>query len=276
MNDEIVLEKRLCWKCYSNQHSSKACTRDNCPLCSELHQKQLCLSSEVANDVNESSCAVTQQYITPHNEQHNRRPSERPAKVRNSAESNRLVSPRQKNHTASNIDDQNNSRIQINSETQNHDHAEEVQITENHTTVENNLTPLHKEQRILMTAESSIWNYNTERFERAVFFFDTVAQKTIIEEEYANNLELPTLRTENCVMSGIGGKTEVFETNIVNVKIGTAYGKEIDILIQTKPILTKGFPAVRLCTKDQQLLQSRNILVCNPHIRNRNHRFWSA
>nr|CDJ88883.1 Retrotransposon domain containing protein [Haemonchus contortus] len=79
------------------------------------------------------------------------------------------------------------------------------------------------------------------------------------------------LRTEQCVMSGIGGRIETFQSNVVHVKIGTAYGKDLEILIQTKPVLTNEFPAVKLCPMDQDFLQERNILICNPHIRGELH-----
>lgn len=118
-----------------------------------------------------------------------------------------------------------------------------------------------------MTAEGCIWNYKQKKFEKTVFFFDTGAQKTVIREDLAFRLGLLKVKTETCVTSGIGGNTETFESHIVNVRLGTTYGKDMEILIQTKPVLTNGFPAVKkLCYADQQFLQERS-LVCNPSIR---------
>ncbi|XGW01565.1 hypothetical protein V3C99_014021 [Haemonchus contortus] len=72
-------------------------------------------------------------------------------------------------------------------------------------------------------------------------------------------------------MSGIGGQTETFQSNIVHLRIGTAYGRDLEILVQTKPILTNGFPAVKLCSLDRDFLEERNLLVCNPNIRGEHH-----
>ncbi|KAK6010081.1 scavenger mRNA decapping enzyme, partial [Ostertagia ostertagi] len=144
---------------------------------------------------------------------------------------------------------------------------EEVHISENHAAIEKTHRNDDQDQIVLMTAEGRIWNHNLDKFDKAIFFFDTGAQKTIIEENFAMKLGLPSIRTETCTMSGIGGNTEIFKSSIVSVRIGTAYGKDMEILIQTKPVLTKGFPGVRLCAVDKQFLQDRNILVCNPNIR---------
>ncbi|KAK6046008.1 zinc knuckle, partial [Cooperia oncophora] len=49
---KIAVEKRLCWKCYSSEHSSRECTRENCMLCGKLHHIRLCFSTENAGDAN--------------------------------------------------------------------------------------------------------------------------------------------------------------------------------------------------------------------------------
>ncbi|KAK6050385.1 hypothetical protein COOONC_12110 [Cooperia oncophora] len=49
---EKSVEKRLCWKCYSSEHSSRECTRENCMLCGKLHHIRLCFSTENAGDAN--------------------------------------------------------------------------------------------------------------------------------------------------------------------------------------------------------------------------------
>ncbi|PIO71003.1 kinase domain protein, partial [Teladorsagia circumcincta] len=43
--------------------------------------------------------------------------------------------------------------------------------------------------------------------------------------------------------------------------------KDVVALKKTKPILTRGFPAVKLSSVDQDFLQERHLLVCNPSIR---------
>ena len=47
-------------------------------------------------------------------------------------------------------------------------------------------------------------------------------------------------------MSGIGGHIKNFKSYIVDIRIGTAYGEEIELKVQIKPIITNGFPSARL------------------------------
>ncbi|KAK6012364.1 hypothetical protein OSTOST_22491 [Ostertagia ostertagi] len=93
---------------------------------------------------------------------------------------------------------------------------------------------------VLMTAEGNVWNHRENAFEKVLFFFDTGAQKTIIEEALADRLGLPRITTETCVMSGIGGHTEKFESHLVSLKVCSAHGQEIEMSIKTKPILPAG------------------------------------
>ncbi|XGW17350.1 hypothetical protein V3C99_002170, partial [Haemonchus contortus] len=268
---EIVALKRLCWKCYSPRHTSAQCSRNNCRLCGRMHHIKLCFTTESAierghseqNTLSLSEEKQRGQRIFA--SETNKRASDTPGKLTYNTGSQ----PR-KMHSA-------NIHIQCDGKTYPEGVRGRCQLvyeektTEHHTNIEcNTLTPKN-EQIALMTAEGSIWNHDTQKFEKVIFFFDSGAQKTVIQEDLALRLKLPTLKAEACIMSGIGGKTETFQSNIVHVKIGTAYGKDLEILIQTKPILTNGFPAVQICSVDQQFLEKRNLLVCNPNIRGEHH-----
>ncbi|KAK6764148.1 hypothetical protein RB195_024465 [Necator americanus] len=95
-----------------------------------------------------------------------------------------------------------------------------------------------------MTAEGNI-NARKEAYEKALFFFDSGAQKTVIEENLAEQLGLPKNTTEICTMSGIGEHIECFESH------------------KTKPVITNGFPSVKLNTEDIEFLKTNTICLAN-------------
>ncbi|KAK6052344.1 hypothetical protein COOONC_10151 [Cooperia oncophora] len=64
-------------------------------------------------------------------------------------------------------------------------------------------------------------------------------------------------------MSGIGGHIEKFESHIVTVEIGTAFGEEMELTIQTKPVITNGFPSVNLAPSDITFLKANRICLAN-------------
>lgn len=85
------------------------------------------------------------------------------------------------------------------------------------------------------------WDYNTKNFEKIVSFLDTGAEKkTIIVEELAWKPK-PAL-------------CQIVRKQIVSVKIVSAYGKDLEIVMQAKPILSKGSPSVKLSPMDQEFL----------------------
>ncbi|VDO56268.1 unnamed protein product [Haemonchus placei] len=97
-------------------------------------------------------------------------------------------------------------------------------------------------------------------------FFDMGAQKTLITEQTAKDLALPKQSREICAMTGIGGHTEMFQSNVVTLRILTAYGMEIDMRAQTKPIITNGFASVNLSKEDKHFLQLNELWSCNPRV----------
>ncbi|RCN25515.1 hypothetical protein ANCCAN_28772 [Ancylostoma caninum] len=126
---------------------------------------------------------------------------------------------------------------------------------------------LERHQVVLMTAEGNIWNHKEQKFQKALFFFDTGAQKTIIREQLADELGLPQQHSELCVMSRIGGHIEQFRSNFMPLKLSTTYGKLIDLTIQTKPVLTNGFSLVNLSDCDKDFLEENGICLSNTRVR---------
>ncbi|KAK6761355.1 hypothetical protein RB195_022424 [Necator americanus] len=82
----------------------------------------------------------------------------------------------------------------------------------------------------------------------------------------ATKLALPGMGHELCTMSGIGGHIEKFNSKNVQLKILTAFGDEVNLQIQTKPIITNGFPSVELTKEDKQFLQYKDLYICNPKL----------
>ncbi|KAK6010385.1 hypothetical protein OSTOST_24589, partial [Ostertagia ostertagi] len=122
-------------------------------------------------------------------------------------------------------------------------------------------------QLVLMTAEGNLWNSKKQAYEKVLFFFDSGAQKTVITERVADQFGLPKLTTEICTMSGIGGHIENFESHVVTTKVSTAFGEELELRVQTKPVLTNGFPSVKLTNADIEFLKENNICLSNSKLR---------
>ncbi|KAK6748820.1 hypothetical protein RB195_001444 [Necator americanus] len=68
-------------------------------------------------------------------------------------------------------------------------------------------------------------------------------------------------------MSGIGGHVECFESHMVPVRLGTAFSEEMCMTIQTKPVITNGFPSVKLNAEDIELLKTNTICLANSKLR---------
>ncbi|EYC15829.1 hypothetical protein Y032_0035g2985 [Ancylostoma ceylanicum] len=68
-------------------------------------------------------------------------------------------------------------------------------------------------------------------------------------------------------MSGMGGHIESFKSHIVNMRISTAFGEEIEMKIQTKPVITNSFPSVNLTSVDITFLKENNICLANSKLR---------
>ncbi|KAK6009686.1 hypothetical protein OSTOST_25364 [Ostertagia ostertagi] len=118
-----------------------------------------------------------------------------------------------------------------------------------------------------MTAEGKVWNHNEGEYENVLLFFDTGAQKTVIEESLADRLGLLRQTTEVCSMSGIGGYIERFKSHAVNVKLSTVFGEELEMKVRTKPVITRGFPSVKLISTDIAFLKEKHICLSNSKLR---------
>ncbi|XGW12069.1 hypothetical protein V3C99_013053 [Haemonchus contortus] len=261
---DIVAQKRLCWKCYSPKHTSSQCSRNNCRLCGKMHYIKLCFTTE--NAAEHGTSEHKSPSVSEAEQRGQRVLAKRMSTTPGKLYSNTDPQPLQK-HTA-------NMHIECDEETYPDAGVklwDDEETTEHPIYINCSALSPKNEQIALMTAAGSIWNHGTQSFEKVIFFFDIGAQKMVIQEDLACRLKLPTLKTETCIMSGIGGTTETFQSSIVHVKIGTAYARDLEILIQTKPILTNGFPAVKIGPVDQQFLEKRNLLVCNPNVRGEHH-----
>ncbi|EYC16327.1 hypothetical protein Y032_0034g2933 [Ancylostoma ceylanicum] len=122
-------------------------------------------------------------------------------------------------------------------------------------------------QVVLMTAEGSIWNAKRRQFERVLFLFDSDAQKTVVEEKLAEQFGLPKKMTKMCTVSGGGGHTETFQSHTVQLSIGTAFGEDIEMTVETRPIITSGIPSVKLDKVDAAFLKANDIYLANTKIR---------
>ncbi|EYC42091.1 hypothetical protein Y032_0543g3219 [Ancylostoma ceylanicum] len=235
MRRKALREQNRCWKCFSRDHNSFVCQKRDCTLCGQKHHISLCLKKDQPQR-NHSNKRGTRD-IVPY------RPAQRDPRNRG-LKSNNNQSDR-KEHTSTNV--------QVCMGT----------LAKPNLRVESTLS----EQLVLMTAEGSIWNARRQQYEKILFLFDSGAQKTAVDEELAEQFGLPRQMTEKCTMSGIGGRVETFESHIVPLKIGSAFGEEIEITVQTRPVITEGFPSVRLEQGDVAFLKANEIFLANTKLR---------
>ncbi|XGW21976.1 hypothetical protein V3C99_004717 [Haemonchus contortus] len=232
----IAKENRLCWICFNGDHSSNQCNKPNCSCCGQKHHHSICLASRpFGTNV--------------------RAPPASPWPARNEANQQNCGSRPQQS------DSRPSSRYCNDDRRTQQTNTQVIQIEQDYD--RSKIDTSKNEQLILMTAEGNLWNNKNKRFEKVLFFFDTGAHKTMIEEKLANNFGLPKLFTETCTMSGIGGHVERFDSTTVPLRVRSAYGKELRFNVQTKPIVTKGFPSVRLTEEDANFLEHNQICVAN-------------
>lgn len=244
----VLKEKRACWKCFQTNHSSSHCQKSNCTTCGSTHHPSVCTAQDRSRQI-PGILNPPQTNRWPRNDNHN-------GNINNRAAQRPQIPNRER--TSAGIDSRRN-----------HSSGNQPLYSNQNTGNEVTFPDLsnRSEQLVLMTAEGNVWNNKDSSLEKVLFFFDTGAQKTVIQESLAERLGLPKTTTETCIMSGIGGYTEKFESHIVSLKVCTAHGKEINLAIQTKPIITGGFPSVKLAEIDQEFLQNEGIFIANSKVR---------
>ncbi|EYC15188.1 hypothetical protein Y032_0037g3370 [Ancylostoma ceylanicum] len=241
-----VKEEKLCWKCFSSEHISNHCAKPNCTRCGRMHDISLCFpTSNIAE-------RHSNQRVAPSNRHSS---YQRPQVRSEEGEDMRTNRPPWRNNHSNDARDRMNRRHTVNNTCLETGANNSPQITRN------------LEQIVLMTAEGNVWNHKTNQFEKVLFFFDTGAQKSLIRESTADDFGLVSQQTEHCTMSGIGGHTERFKSNLVTLRVSTAFGKQINLTVHTKPIITNGFSSVRLSEEDKHFLQFKEMFICNPRVR---------
>ncbi|EYC31262.1 hypothetical protein Y032_0004g2060 [Ancylostoma ceylanicum] len=235
MRRNALREQNRCWKCFSSNHNSYVCRKQDCSSCGQKHHSSLCFKKEPL--------------------QVNHRKDRRA--IIGSSNKSDLRDRQNRDQRANNIQP---SRTKATTLT--------VQMC-TETVPDYNHCPLKTTNRqiVLMTAEGSIWNAKQQQFEKVLFCFDSGAQKTVIEEKLAEEFGLPKGRTQMCTVSGSGGHTETLKCHTVSLKIGTAFGEDIETVVETRSVITNGFPSVRLSQDDSTFLKANEIYLANPNIR---------
>ncbi|EYC15818.1 hypothetical protein Y032_0035g2977 [Ancylostoma ceylanicum] len=235
MRRRALREQNRCWKCFSPNHSSFVCHKQDCSYCGQKHHNSLCFKKE-ALQVNYGK---ERKVITVASNRRNTRNWQNRGQIGN---------------------DNQPIRTKLT--------PVAVQMCAG-TVLESNICPPKTTNRqiVLMTAEGSIWNAKRRQFERVSFLFDSGSQKTVIEEKLAEQFGLPKVRTQMCTVSGNGGHTETFKSHIVLLKIGTVFGEDIKTVVETRPVITNGFPSVRLDQNDAAFLKANDIYLANTKIR---------
>ncbi|EYC35199.1 hypothetical protein Y032_1119g3631 [Ancylostoma ceylanicum] len=213
MRRRALREQNRCWKCFSPNHNSFVCHKQDCTSCGQKHHNSLCFKKE-ALQVNYGK---EQKVITETSNRRNTRNWQNRGQIGN-----------------------NNQPIRAKST------PVAVQMCAE-TVSESNTCPPKTTNRqvVLMTAEGSIWNAKKRQYEKVLFLFDSGSQKTVIEEKLAEQFALSKVRSQMCTVSGDGGHTETFKCHTVSLKIGTAFGEDIETVVETRQVITNGSPSDR-------------------------------
>ncbi|EYC34865.1 hypothetical protein Y032_1327g3827 [Ancylostoma ceylanicum] len=235
MRRKVLRQQNRCWKCFSRDHNSFVCRKQDCTFCGQKHHICLCLKKDKRQG----------NYGKEH-------------RARSIAQSN--PNPRDYRNRNHRSNDSQSCYKKLS--------AANVQMH-----VETWLEPslcgenAMNEQLVLLTAEGSIWNSKIQQYQKILFVFDSGAQKTVVDEDLVEQFGLPKHMTEKCSISGIGGRSETFKSHVVPLRIGTAFGEVIEITVQTRPVITKGFSPVRLEQDDVAFLKANDIFLANTKLR---------
>ncbi|EYB94050.1 hypothetical protein Y032_0176g555 [Ancylostoma ceylanicum] len=235
MRRKALKAQNRCWKCFSPNHNSFVCHKQDCSFCGQKHHISLCLKKHKPQLNNGNKRRTRDTVIN-------------------------CPDPRDsQNCGLESNDGQSGCRKSKSTNTQ----MCMCTLTGSNLCVGSSMS----EQLVLMTAEGSIWNARKQQYEKILFVFDSGAQKTVIDERLVQQFGLPKHMTEKCSISGIGGRTETFDSHFVPLKIVTAFGEEIEITVQTRPVITEGFPSVRLEQCDVAFLKANEIFLANTKLR---------
>ncbi|EYB84689.1 hypothetical protein Y032_0311g2127 [Ancylostoma ceylanicum] len=235
MRRKTLKEQNLCWKCFSSNHNSFVCRKQDCSSCGQKHHSSLCFKkgAVLANYGKERRAIIMASKKSNLNDWQNR-------DQKTSSHKTSRTKP-------------TTMAVQM---------CTERVLDSNPCTSE-----FTNKQIVLMTADGSIWNAKRQQFEKVLFCFDSGAQKTVIEEELAEQFGLPKVRTQMCIVSGSGGHLKTFESHTISLRIGTAFGEEIEITGQTRPVITSGFPSLILGQSDGAFLKANDIYLASTKIR---------
>ncbi|KAK6035211.1 hypothetical protein COOONC_27274 [Cooperia oncophora] len=216
---KVVMEKNLCWKCFSADHKSSDCKGPHCKgphckRCNRLHDEALSLQKGNASSSEKGQGKV--QWFKP--------PCRYLRKVQKSGTNAPPIQP----HLG------DSSTIALH---------EQIAADKSRCTATN-------EQIVLMAADRLVWNHSSNQYERALFIFDTGAQVSLILEKSAEHVALPVSKTEHYSLSGVSGMKETFLSHNAALKVQTTQGRELEFFVKTKPKITAGFPAVYLTGRD--------------------------
>ncbi|EYB92042.1 hypothetical protein Y032_0198g1604 [Ancylostoma ceylanicum] len=231
---KVLRQQNRCWKCFSQTHNSFVCRKQDCTFCGQKHHICLCLKKDKrqGNYGNERRArSIAQSNPNPKDYRNRYRRSYQPILLKNSSATN--VQMHIENLAKSSLCGER----------------------------------AKNEQLVLLTAEGSIWNPRKQQYEKILFVFDSGAQKTVVDENLVKQFGLPKHVTAKSSISGIGGRTETFESHVVALKVGTAFGEEIEMTVQTRPVITSGFPSVRLEQDDVTFLRANDIFLANTKLR---------
>ncbi|EYC32856.1 hypothetical protein Y032_0002g1126 [Ancylostoma ceylanicum] len=205
MRRKTLKEQNRCWKCFSPNHNSFVCRKQDCSSCGQKHHSSLCLKKELLQaNYGKERRAITMALNRPNLRDWR--------KERTNKDTDQRTNNIQRSRTKP-----SSLAIQMCTET----------------VSDFNRCPFKTTNRqiVLMTAEGSIWNAKRQQFEKVLFCFDSGAQKTVIEEKLAEQFGLAKKLINSAVAMGISDiNFDNFDNVAVRIFQELAYESQLNHL----------------------------------------------
>uniref|UniRef100_A0A1I7W7R7 DUF1758 domain-containing protein n=1 Tax=Heterorhabditis bacteriophora TaxID=37862 RepID=A0A1I7W7R7_HETBA len=144
----------------------------------------------------------------------------------------------------------NNTRNNISAQVRPINEQRRMSASKNNSVINNSIglqdtthSNLSHRQRILMTADAEVWNYNTQQYERSMILFDNDTQITL---------------------SGLECCTERFNSKTASTRFRTITGQILEVQLSFKPLISNEFESATISKHDSQFLEKLNIALSNP------------
>ncbi|KAK6749210.1 hypothetical protein RB195_001670 [Necator americanus] len=196
--------QQVCWKCFSKEHRSRDCTRQNCSKCNRDHHTTLCtMDTDRRTPVTPEKLSRSKEQLSDH---------------ANSQEKEKRHKNNYRNQSSSMVASEGQPAAEQRNESQS-------LISSSNPAKEDS----HQKQVVLMTVEAQVKNNETGAYENVLLFLDSGAQCNLIEATLADKFALVHSEPYQCTMYGIGGIEETYTAQKVTAEFRTRFGESVSL-----------------------------------------------